>query len=377
MANTTPNSSLNKQLWDSALFADTMAELYFSNKGMIGTGADSIIQVKDDLTKAKGDRITFGIGYKLTGDGVTGDNELEGNEEAKNTYDDTVLIDQIRNGERLKGELSSQKAAYNTREEALNDGKVWIAEFIEKQIFMKLGGVSTTTLTDVGGSVYSARAAWSNTADAVPTAHEAAGTGARYLCADASGLDGLDAAQIFTTRLITRARVKAETAVVGRPRVRKIRVNGEQYYVMFLHPWQAADLKTNSSDVWAQAQREAQIRGEKNPIFSGALGVWDGVILHSSDFVPVCQASSAFSVGGTAAGVQAYRALLCGAQAGLMANASRKGRGIAPTFMVEKSFDYENKMGYSIGYMGGIQKATFNSIDYGVVSVDTAATDLS
>jgi len=60
-----------------------------------------------------------------------------------------------------------------------------------------------------------------------------------------------------------------------------------------------------------------------------------------------------------------------------MANASPKGRGQVPTFMVEKEFDYDNKTGYAVGYMGGIQKATFNSIDYGVVAVDTGVTDLS
>ena len=377
MANTATIAALRAQLWDKELFKDMMAELYFTQRGMMGEGKDSIIQVKNDLTKSRGDRITFGIGYKLDGDGVTGDNELEGNEEAKNTYSDVVLIDQIRNAERLEGELDSQKAAYDTREEALNDGKVWIAEFIEKQIFMKLGGVGTTTLTDVGGQVYSGRAAWSNTADPVTNAIEGAGTGARYLCADASGLDVMAATDILTTNLITRARVKAETAVVGRPRVRKVRVDGGNYYVMFVHPWQAADLKTAASSIWAQAQREAQERGSKNPIFTGSLGIWDGVILHSSDFVPVAQSGAIFSSVGQTTAVQSFRALLCGSQAALMANASSKGRGTVPTFMVEKKFDYDNKVGYAVGYMGGIQKASFNSIDYGVVAVDTGATDLS
>lgn len=377
MANTQSISALRAQLWNKELFQDVMTELYFAQRGMIGEGSDMLIQVKNDLTKAKGDRITFGIGYKLNGDGVTGDGELEGNEEQKDTYSDTVLVDQIRNAERLEGELDNQKAAYNTREEALKDGKVWIAEFLEKNIFMKLGGVSTTTLTDIGGGIYSGRAAWSNTPDAVPAADEAAGTGARYLCADASGLDGIANTDVLSTTLITRARVKAETSVIGRPRIRPIRVNGQRYFVMFVHPWQAADLKTAASSTWAQAQRDAQLRGDSNPIFTGSLGVWDGVILHSSDFVPTAQTGAAFSVGGTAAGARAFRALLCGSQAGLMANASPKGKGAVPTFMVEKEFDYDNKTGYAVGYIGGIQKSTFNSIDYGVVSVDTGATDLS
>lgn len=379
MANTASNASLRAQLWDKELFRDMMTELYFTQLGsmMMSTSNNSIIQVKEDLKKAKGDRITFGIGYKLDGDGVTGDSELEGNEEEKNTYADVVLIDQIRNAERLAGELDSQKAAYNTREEAKQDGKVWIAEFIEKQIFMKLGGVTEVDLTDVGGAVYSVRAAWSNTSDAVPAADQSAGTGARYICADTEGLDSLAATDILTTNLITRARVKASLTVSGRPRVRPIRVNGRNYYVMFVHPWQAADLKTQSNSVWAQAQREAQARGSENPIFTGALGIWDGVILHESDFVPTCQSGSDFDASGPNAGARAFRALLCGAQAGLMANASNKGKGAAPTYMVEKSFDYENKVGFAVGYMGGIQKATFNSVDYGVVAVDTGATDLS
>jgi N4-gp56 family major capsid protein len=185
------------------------------------------------------------------------------------------------------------------------------------------------------------------------------------------------ATDILTTNLITRARVKAETSVVGRPRIRKIRVDGGNYYVMFIHPWQAADLKTAASSTWAQAQRDAQDRGSKNPIFTGSLGVWDGVILHSSDFVPVAQAATTFSSVGQTTAVQSFRALLCGSQAALMANASSKGRGAVPTFMVEKKFDYDNKVGFAVGYMGGIQKASFNSIDYGVVAVDTGATDLS
>ena len=103
MANTASAAALRAQLWNKELFSDVMAELYFAQRGMMGEGSDSLIQVKNDLTKTKGDRITFGIGYKLTGNGVAGDSELEGNEEAKNTYSDVVLIDQIRNAERLEG----------------------------------------------------------------------------------------------------------------------------------------------------------------------------------------------------------------------------------------------------------------------------------
>ena len=49
----------------------------------------------------------------------------------------------------------------------------------------------------------------------------------------------------------------------------------------------------------------------------------------------------------------------------------RDFRGLNP-----KTFDYKNTVGYATGLIGGIQKITFNSIDYGVVALDTAATAL-
>ena len=42
--------------------------------------------------------------------------------------------------------------------------------------------------------------------------------------------------------------------------------------------------------------------------------------------------------------------------------------------MHEKTFDYGNKKGVASGMIGGVQKLTFNSKDYGVVTVDTGAT---
>jgi len=375
MPNTTSNSSLRAQLWQKALFSDVQDKLFFWNRNMMGESENSIVYVKNDLKEKKGGTINMGLGQKMSGDGVTGDGELEGQEESISYFADSVAIDQIRNAVRLTGRLDEQRSANNLREDAKEKGSTWIAEYIENQIFMKLGGVASTDLTRIDGStVYSGRAAWSNTGNAVPTADEAAGKGDRYLCTDASGLDSLQASDVLTTTFITRARVKAELAS---PRIQPIRVNGANHYVMFVHPWVAADLKTNSSDVWAQAQREAQTRGDNNPIFTGALGVWDNVILHEHEYVPTCQASADFVDGATAAGARAFRNLLVGQQACCMANASPLGQGAAPTFMGEKTFDYDNKAGMMVGYIGGIQKPTFNSLDYAVIAVDSGATDIS
>src|SRR3990167_7339781 len=114
MALTPANSSLIKKLYAKQLFKEARDELFFDK--FMGEGERSIIQTKTDLRKEKGDTINFGLGMDLSGTGVIGDNELEGNEEALVTYNDSVTIDQIRNAVRVQGRLEEQKASYMIRE---------------------------------------------------------------------------------------------------------------------------------------------------------------------------------------------------------------------------------------------------------------------
>lgn len=368
MANTSSIAALQPEIWQKELYRDVMDGLFFVQRNMMGTETNNVIQVKDELSKNQGDRVTFGLSAKLSGAGISGDAELEGNEESISSFAESVLIDQKRFGVRLTGKLDEQTAAYDMRMDAKEKLAIRMMEFEERQIMMKLAGVTSTDLQDTNGVTYSADATWSNSAPIVPAADEAAGTGARYICTESTGLDALAAADVLTTTFITRAKTKA---VLANPKVVPLRIGGENHYVMFIHPFQEADLKTNASDVWAQAQREAQSRAKDNPIFSGALGMWDGVILHSHEYVSVAQSGADFSPGATAAGAQAFRATLCGQQA--IAFAQSKN----PNGFVEETFDYKNKVGYATGLIGGIQKPAFNSLDYGVITVDSGATDIS
>jgi N4-gp56 family major capsid protein len=298
---------------------------------------------------------------------------LEGNEEAINAYSDDVLISQKRFAVRLTGMLDEQKNAYDMRQDAKEKLSMRMQEFIERQFFLKLAGVGHASLTDVNGTVISADYAWSNTGNAVPAADSAAGYGARYLCADyTNGADSLATTDVLTPDLISRARVKASLAS---PKIQPLKIDGKNFYLMFVHPWQAYDLKINAT--YAQAQREAAVRGEKNPIFTGALGVWDGVIVHEHEYVPFLDISVvghnfAATAAGTDFSADCFRALLVGRQAGVFA----KSKYSDMKGWVEKTFDYDNQTGFATRLIGGIQKLTFNSKDYGVVCVDTSASAL-
>ena len=373
MAQSVSVDALRPELWQRELQKVAMDMNFFSR--FMGEGENNIVQIKTGLKKSKGDTVTIPLTAKLTGNGVTGDNEAEGNEEAINAYSDSVLIDQIRQQVRLTGRLDEQKNVYDMRMDAKNKLAMWAAEFIERQIFLKLGGVNNTTITDVAGNTVGTRCTWSNTPAQVPTADTAAGYGDRYICADyTNGADSLATTDLLTPALISMAKYKAMLKQSnGMPKVNPLRIDGREHYVMFIHPWQAYDLKNNAT--FAQAQREAGTRGDGNRIFTGALGMWDNVILYEHEYVPFLDISAVgnnfySASSGTDISADCFRALLCGQQALAFVQAEGSFR------MVEKSFDYDNIMGYSTGIIGGIQKLTFNSIDYGVVAVDTAATAL-
>lgn len=371
MANTVSIDALRREAWQKELYKDAIDNLYFMRNGLMGKEDNNIVQLKNDLAKEKGDTITLSLTTKLTGSGVSGDAELEGNEEAISSYSEQIAIDQKRFAVRLTGQLDEQKNIYDMRADAKDKLVVRLDEFIERQVFLKLGGVTLTTVTDITGAVISADSVWSNTPDLFPQADTAAGYGNRYLCADyAAGADSLASTDLLTPALLSRLKVKAQTAV---PKIKPLRIGGKEYYVVFVHPWQNYDLRENT--VWAQAQREANIRGKENPIFSGADAIWDGLIIHSHEYVPFLDISAVgynfnAAASGTSYGADAFRAILCGQQAVAFAKCKNtKG-------WVEKTFDYENKTGFATGIIGGIQKIMFNSKEYAVVVLDTAATAL-
>jgi hypothetical protein len=64
----------------------------------MGTDENSVIQIKEDLTKKAGDRIHLALIAELTGAGVTGDTLLEGAEEALSQYEFPITVSTLRNG---------------------------------------------------------------------------------------------------------------------------------------------------------------------------------------------------------------------------------------------------------------------------------------
>ena len=106
----------------------------------------------------------------------------------------------------------------------------------------------------------------------------------------------------------------------------------------------------------------------ENPIFTGALGVYNGVVLHEAQRVP-------YGVHSTSAAPQTNtrRAVLCVAQAAAVAFG--QGHSFERFDWVEELDDYENSLGVGGGAIFGIKKLRFNNIDHASVVVSTHAPD--
>jgi N4-gp56 family major capsid protein len=300
-----------------------LPKLIYWNKFM-GMGLNNIIQVKDELTGQPGDKVTYSFIRKLQGAGVTGDGDMETAEEAIASYSDSVTINQKRNAVRLIGRMSERRTAYNQRMVAKELLTTWLAETIDADIF---AAIDTSPSTSVyGGS--------------------------------ATSTATLGVGDYLTTALITKAKTKAKKAA---PKLWPVKIGSKEYYVLIMHPDQESDLKTFDA-AWIQAQREAQTRGDDNPLFEGSVGIWDGVICHVHEDIAV---STTYGAGGNLPGANAQ---FVARQAGAFAWGER------PRW-VEKEFDYGNKVGFAIGAIYGVKKAVFDSVDHAMISIRTYRTN--
>lgn len=322
MAVTKVPEALVQKLWAKKLFIDAQVEEYFQTHGFIGEGPNFLIEKKTELSKDQGDQITFGLTMKLSGDGVDDDATLEGFEEEIEAYDFPITVHQKRHAVRLKGKMEEQKAAYKMRSDAKEKLKTWLTEYLERERFRILGTNPTAGRTFL------------TSAD-----HATVGT--------------LDDTDLLTTEYISTVKRKA---LLAQPKIRAVRIKGDTHYVMVVHPFVARDLKKDEK--WVNAQKDANLRGETNPLFSGALGIWDGVVLHEHELV------RRTTDGGGGAHV-AWN-LFMGCQAGVWAVAQEP-------FWREKLFDYDNQTGFATGLIHGFAKTKFNNEDYGLITVVSSA----
>lgn len=337
------NHPLAVKIWSRKLLHEALKQTWFSK--FIGSDSNSLVYMKNDLEKGPGDRIRCGLRMLLTGDGIQGDNTLEGFEEALSTFSDDLLIDQLRHAVRSGGKMSEQRVPFSVREEARLGLTDWWAERLDTSFFNQLCGNTNQTDTRYTGN---------NTALAPTTTIFGGGEGA-------FGSLSATTTHALTLRDFDKAVAIAKTRS---PMIRPLRMGGDDYYVAFLHTNAVYQLRgQTSTGQWADIEKAKVQGGKESGIFTGAIGVYNNVIFHESTRLPDMAGYGSPSSGTTA---DFRRAVLCGAQAMIMGYGQDGGSSVSWT---EELFDYKNKLGVEAGMIFGMKKAVYNSVDYGVINL--------
>jgi N4-gp56 family major capsid protein len=317
------------QFWSTDLYSQA-ENLTFWQRFEGPEGSSMPLIRKDDLEQKAGDTIKLDIVLALTGTGATGDTALlDGNEEEMKYRQFSFSIDSLQHAVRWS-KLGKILISHDMRGNALNQLAKWLAGKLDDRCF------ATFTGETVGGFVPSIVVAnlpttmkwFAGTATTVGTVADT----------DAGG----------RLKLNDISDIKAFATVANK--IEPLRLeNGEEVFGLVVHPYAALALKKDTQ--FQQAQRDARERGATNPLFTGALGMWDNVILYSATRIPTAADG--------AASAQVARNVFFGAQAQV------RGYGYYPDW-TEQYFSYGQEQGI----------ATFTVLGQKLVHFDLQATEV-
>lgn len=375
MANTNFAALTNEQytVWARDFWREGRNKTFLS--AFEGTSANSMVQRITELRQTTdGARAVITMVNDAVGDGVVGDNQLKGNEEALRSTEAVIRLDQWRHAHRSKGKMAEQKTIVNFRKEARDKLSYTVARVRDELGFLTLSGVSYAFHTNGAPRVGSQLPLLEYAADVTPPSAR------RHLRWDATtGLEAGDTTAVDTADTPSWAMLVELKARAVNEYIRPIRTDdGVEVYNVFMTPDGIAKLKQEAQ--FLAAWREAQKRGDENPLFKGTRhggrrGIFiDGLNIMEYRNVYNTKGAAAGSKWGGSGNVDGQRVLLCGAQALAFADIG----SMAPTWEEEYE-DYKNSLGISVGKIFGLLKPQLFSVhsqskeDFGVICCDTAA----
>lgn len=354
MAETSVRQSLTPAQWDDQFFVEYVRENLFSR--YMGTDEGAIIQIQDALSRKKGDRISFNTTRQLRGDGVEGNEVLEGNEDELDARSLFVVARPIRNAVVLT-DWDEQKSAIDMRDAGKGGLKSWIIQKMRNDVIASLQQVALAT-SGKAIPFINATAAQRNTWLAANADRVLFGNSVANNTGDSTASMATISAATgkLTAATITLAKRRARLAGRGlntnglqNPTMTPYMVkngDGTEWFMMFVNSLSFRDLQLDAT--MAQANRDARARDDKNytnPIFTGGDLVYDGVIIRE-----VPELDQYMLTG--AAGAQIGQYFMCGAQALGVAWVQR-----SKTTTDTRDYGYRNGVG--VQEIRGINKLQF------------------
>ena len=355
--------------YSAFLAVDVGRKSYFNKKFMgVGEESQTPIQMLPSLENDQGDTISYDLVMQLKMKPIQGDNILRGKEEDLKFYTDSLLIDQMRGGVNTGGKMTRKRTIHDLRKIARVRQSDWWSRLFDETLFMYLSGARGVNADFIEDTSFTGYAG--NSLVAPDASH--------ILYGGVAGSKGaLASTDKMNLTLIERAVARAETmgrGTSGTPAIQPVMIDGEEHYVLVMHPWCEFDVRTNATTgQWLDIQKSAAAAdGRNSPIFKGALGLHNNVILHKH------RGAIRFSDYGAGA-VAAARNLFMGRQAAVVAFGS-PGTGLRFDWNEELE-DRGNQVVITTASIFGVKKTAFSiagtSTDFGVLSLDTACADPS
>jgi N4-gp56 family major capsid protein len=350
--------------WSDQLMRETFGKMAI--RGLIGRGQNACIRLLTDLDSDAGDAIKYDLRYQDRSAGVSGDDRLkeasgaDGSESALVFHQAEVVVNQKRNAH-VFGQMTQQRTVHDLRREARDSMSNWFSWGLEAGFLAHLAGTTgdgnessepflfetTTGAATTGADVFG------NTVAAIDAGHEISAP-----------------TTMFNLDMVEQAVALAKTV---NPRVAPARIDGEDRYIILIHPYAARDLRSQldgtqaGTQSWINSMRQAGMRGEANPIWTGALGEYSGALLVENEFVPFIGAASANTCHNVLLGAGAG-AIAFGNAWNRMSSVRANGGGSYFSY-IEDVDDYGNRTGYGVGSVTGFERCDFNSAALGVVTI--------
>ena len=132
--------------WERGMNIEVLKRVSWS--GFAGKGEDSLIQVRDELSSGAGDTVKYGLTMQLTGAPKVGDATLEGNERSLTQYQDSMVINLIREGYAANTAMGQQRTNFDVRETGRRVLGPNFSRIFDEWFFNQVGGA--VHVTDVG-----------------------------------------------------------------------------------------------------------------------------------------------------------------------------------------------------------------------------------
>lgn len=237
--------------WEAGLRADAERMTFWGPNFEGSEGSGMPIIRKDDFVTEPGDVIHIQVFSPLAQTGVSGNTTLAGQEEQFVLGQFDVSADWVRHAVAFT-KRATRRAIFDAAQTSRRALSKWMAKNIDDDMFQQMIRTESPSNLFAG-----------NVADA----------------------DSLGSSNVFTPDEIDRVKLQLQSQ--GSLPFDVIMDNGQERPMYGVVISEVSEYQLKSNSTWNQAQRDAGIRGEKNKIFTGAMGTYNGVIIYTQNTIQV------------------------------------------------------------------------------------------